>query len=490
VLWFLRWPHPEVFSYALVTTALVLVDRGRWAWAAAAIAMASWQAPPLLVVLAWTVGQAARDGWRSMILAAVPGGAVAVVPMAFSLWAFGMPSMLARASDPTLVSVRRVLELVLDPNIGMGMYAPVTLSLFVGAALWALLVRRTVSPTGQLLACLVVMMALASSTMNWNHGTAGPSRYVVWMLPLVFHGVASMRTPPGRAWRVVYRLGLAASLVTQIGVMVALGGMTPRFSYLEHSPLAQAVLRTAPQLYNPSAEIFLERSRHQEEPSPFGVFFRRGRCRKALVSARDLGLLEAACGALPDSAKRWRPVAPDDLTYVDFPARVPAVSDAGRRVAMAPWSLAAWLRLTTPRCDEPGQPLCGVVTLDVGEHTVRPGNRVRAGVRVRPVATVEGADLYLGVTLPDGHRVVRRPPGLLTISHTRHGLSRGDRSAVIGAAGRATTIPLFDVVIDPGVVAGAYEVFAVVARPAHPAQTDVELSDVLAWAVETIVVSH
>jgi hypothetical protein len=183
-------------------------------------------------------------------------------------------------------------------------------------------------------------------------------------------------------------------------------------------------------------------------------------------------------------------VAPDDLTYVDFPARVPAVSDAGRRVAMAPWSLAAWLRLTTPRCDEPGQPLCGVVTLDVGEHTVRPGNRVRAGVRVRPVATVEGADLYLGVTLPDGHRVVRRPPGLLTISHTRHGLSRGDRSAVIGAASRATTIPLFDVVIDPGVVAGAYEVFAVVARPAHPAQTDVELSDVLAWAVETIVVSH
>lgn len=44
-------------------------------------------------------------------------------------------------------------------------------------------------------------------------------------------------------------------------------------------------------------------------------------------------------------------------------------------------------------------------------------------------------------------------------------------------------------VIGPGFVAGAYEAFAVVARPATPAQSDVMLGDVLAWAVETIVVT-
>jgi hypothetical protein len=129
------------------------------------------------------------------------------------------------------------------------------------------------------------------------------------------------------------------------------------------------------------------------------------------------------------------------------------------------------------------------VTLDISEHTVRPGDRVRAVVDVRPIAMVEGTDLYLGVRLPNGHRFVRRAAGLMT-SPTRHGLSSADRSAVIGAAGHATTIPLIDIEIGPGIVGGTYEVFAVVAKPAHPTQLDVELGDVLAWAVETVLVDH
>lgn len=491
VLWFLRWPHPEVFSYALVTIGLVLVDRGRYAWAAVAIAIASWQAPPLLVVLAWSLTQAARRGWRSLILAAAPAGVVAVVPTAFSLWAFGVPSMLAgRGSSTTQVSVRRILELALDPNIGMWMYVPVTLTLFVAAAVWGLLVRRTVSPAGQLLAVLVTMMALASTTYNWNHGTEGPSRYVVWMLPIVFHGVASIPTSSARAWSAAHGPALAACLVTQIGVLAALGGMAPRFTYLEHSPLARLVLGRVPQLYNPSPEIFLERTRHEEMPSSFGVFFWRGRCRKALVTVRDLRLLEAACGALPEQAK-WRRQTdpPDDLGYVDFPKGTPRVSDAGVRAAMTPSSLAAWLALTHVPCGEPHPTPCDVVTLDLSAHRVSLGDRVRAVVRARPDALVAGADLYLGVTLPNGQRFVRRSPGFLEISATRHGLSRADRTGTLGAAGRASTIPLFDVVIGPGFVAGSYEVFAVVARPATPAQTDVALPDLLAWAVETIVVN-
>ena len=65
-----------------------------------------------------------------------------------------------------------------------------------------------------------------------------------------------------------------------------------------------------------------------------------------------------------------------------------------------------------------------------------------------------------------GGRLVRRPAGVLTISPVRHGLSRGDRSAVIGAAGHATTILL----------SGAD-------RRGAP-------GDILAWAVETILVSR
>src|SRR5262245_19014997 len=61
-LWLLRWLHPEVFSFALVTIGLVLVHRGHGALGAVAIAMASWQAPPLLVLLAWALVQVVRTG--------------------------------------------------------------------------------------------------------------------------------------------------------------------------------------------------------------------------------------------------------------------------------------------------------------------------------------------------------------------------------------------------------------------------------------------
>ena len=490
-LWFVRWAHPEVFCAALTTMALVLADGRRWVWTALVVAIASWQAPPLVVLLAWCVGRAASDGWRSPILAGLSGGAVALVPVAFSLAAFGAPSILAaHNSRVALVSPRRVLELFFDPNIGMGMYAPVAVTLTVAVALWALLVRRTCPPAAQLLAVLVAMMTLASTTMNWNHGTDGPSRYVVWMLPLVFYSVVSMRLPPGGGWRRAYGLMLVASVLTQAGILVALGGHAPRFTYVEHSPLARLLLRRVPALYNPSPEIFFERTRHREEPSPFGVFFDRDRCRKALVAVRDLDLLEAICAGVPDPVKHRRDATPlDALIYVDFPKRMPVVSAAARHAAMNPSSLAAWLALVKDRCTTPHEPPCDIVRLHVTARRVQPGDRLRADVSLGSVAIVGGAELHLGGVLPNSKHFVRGPDGVLRASGARHGLIRAERTSVVGDAGYSATV--FDVEIGPEFAAGEYEVFAILVRatPLRESELGVDLRDVVAWALETVVVT-
>lgn len=485
-LWFVPWAHTEVFSASLVTIGLVLADRRRWALAAVAFAIASWQAPPLVALLAWCLVRAASDGRRSAIVATLLGGAVAVVPVAFSLIAYGTPSILAaHSSRLVLASPRKILELWVDPNIGMWMYAPVAVSLFAAAALWALLVRRAGAPAAQLLGVLIVMMALASTTLNWNHGTAGPSRYVIWMLPLVFYGVASLQPKPRSGWRKAYALGLIASVVAQAGILVALGGRAPHFGYLEHSPLARLVLRRAPALYNPTPEIFAERTRQQEEPSPFAVFFSRGGCRKALVAVRDLDLLKAVCSRVPDSATpRHHPGPPDTLIYVDFPRAMPVASATAREAAMKPSSLRAWLALIDGPCATPS---CDVVKLDVSAQRVRRGDRLRVDVRLSPPAMAAGAELHVGVVLPDGRRRVRGLDGRMTASGIRHGLARAERSAVAGADGSSITVDIGSEIA----AAGVYEVFAVLARAASTSgsEPDVRLGDVLAWAVESVVVT-
>jgi hypothetical protein len=154
--------------------------------------------------------------------------------------------------------------------------------------------------------------------------------------------------------------------------------------------------------------------------------------------------------------------------------------------------MAAWLALTNARCDQPHRSPCDVVTLDVSRHSVDLGlsDHVRAVVRVRPVAGLETADLYVGIALPDGRRLVRDPAGVLTVRRTRHGLSRADRSERMRDAASAGTVFILDVEVGRHMPPGTYEVFAVVAKPTPEPDGEVSLADVVAWALKTVTVTQ
>jgi hypothetical protein len=331
---FVLWPHPEAFSCALVVLSLVFWREERTTAAVAMAALASVQNAPLVLLAAYLWWDTARTTARSRgaghqallgpTLALLPGA----WPFAFYLGHFGHLSLLTESGAAGLAhaSLRKTLELFCDLNLGMLPYVPLALLGAIAAPVVQVATGRRARPLLELWAVLLVMAFMCSTSINWNHGTSGPSRYTIWMLPLVFAIFVSMLEPGvakervRRAFSVLAVLALGLQALT----VIARGGLDPRLDYLRQSYLAAFVLERAPELYNPSPEIFVERTLG-EEVAIFGqtavVYAPLGRCRKALAQKRHWPDLLARCGPaarMPDFKQLAATHQRDEWVYVDY----------------------------------------------------------------------------------------------------------------------------------------------------------------------------
>jgi hypothetical protein len=320
VVWFVRWPHAEVITVASVTLALVARHRGRAVAAVLWAALASLQCPPFLLLVGVLWAEAAWRDRRVPALAKLTlAAATSLLSPLFYWWRFGTPSLLAReAASATNLSPWRALELFLDLNIGLVRAMPVTVLLFAVASIAALArIRRT--PGDAVLPLAVALMAFTTTaTDNWNHGTIGPSRYAVWLLPCVLFVVATATRPLSeRGWRAA----MAAAIVTQAAVTIAHGGPVAKPDYLEHSLPARLALRYLPALYNPSDAVFVARTTHDSSPQRrLVVYLENGRCRKALACRAEASDLLARCGSIPEGSRAFFAGPPDAnaRAYVNY----------------------------------------------------------------------------------------------------------------------------------------------------------------------------
>jgi hypothetical protein len=336
---FLLWPHPEVFSFALVSVALCLSLSGWRSLAILAAALASVQNPPLvlLVGLLWLralagmvmkgeKATAARGGIRAVLgpsLAALP----ALGPAAFFQWQFGVFNLSVRPSEAAQsLSLSRALDLIVDPNLGVFLHAPLTLLLALAGALAALAHRRPL-PAVLVFGLLPLLTFACTANSNWNNDTSGPSRYVVWMLPiLAVAAAAETGGPASRRPARVAAWALALAVATQAAAVLVRGGPVAPSDFLEHSPVARWVLERWPALYSPAPEVFVERTLGHEGPYTGPVIYRdgSGRCRKAWLQWRHAAVLEAECGPPPGAmAQRLatnarRRDVKRQWTYVDY----------------------------------------------------------------------------------------------------------------------------------------------------------------------------
>ena len=299
VLPLLRWTHPEPFAFAAAVMALALhAHAPRVAIACAAVA--SWQAPPLfvLVLLLWgrSTLPAARAGeWKAAALSTAAALPMALPP-AFFLVLFGTPNLAARQSFMSVsdLSLRRAVDLALDLDLGLLPHTPGIIVLAAVLLVAAFARGRWRDFGTQLLVTAAVAAVASTLNPNWNNATSGPSRYAIWLLPLVLWAVGSA----GRLSTAV----LAAATALQVAILAARGGPLAPVDYLRHSAAARFVFDSWPALYSPTHEIFVERTTAREDGFPPPPFVHRdgeGRCRKALLRIRYAEALEAACGPIP-----------------------------------------------------------------------------------------------------------------------------------------------------------------------------------------------
>lgn len=251
VLWYLRWPGPEVYTWSLVLMSLALATARRYGPAALCAALAATQNPSLVFLVAFIVFLALETGHPATIASTVAAGLVSFAPMVFTYAMYGYVSVFTAFGlvDLSLISPPRTASFLFDLNQGMLPYVPFLL-LSLAAVTLMIATRRDFIGLCALITIGLVILPTEATT-NWNAGGMGMARYAVWVVPMC----AWLVSQHVRSGRNVNRL-FAAVFALEVAVLAY---QSPHMNYVAETPLAAYILETAPALYNPDPEIFAER---------------------------------------------------------------------------------------------------------------------------------------------------------------------------------------------------------------------------------------
>lgn len=331
-----NWSSPECFSAAALLSAMCLYARGAPLRACLLAGLASQQNPsivfffacaPLLQWCATPCTGSLRDILRQLfgprqLTGLALGVTLLAMPPLFNLAWFGVPSIIAQNfSNPGLIGAQRLHSFFLDLNQGLLVAIP---ALAGGLLWWAARdvagppsSRRPLAMTALCAALTFALAVPALSVTNWNSGAAGMMRYGFWAaMPLAFALLWRLHAVP--RWPLP---ACALLLALQAGGMAH----AMQYSYKEFSPLAQWVLRHAPQWYHPDPEIFIERLHHVDgatDPAAIYVYRRDGQPALTLYHRGRRGIDSALCGPgrelapgnrIKESLNPWR--------YIDGPVQ-------------------------------------------------------------------------------------------------------------------------------------------------------------------------
>jgi hypothetical protein len=327
------WTSPECAGAACLLAALLLFSSGAPVAGSLLAGLAGQQIPtilfffvfaPLLLALQQDRALAAPGAAirsvlsRRNLLGLALGAAVFALPPLFNLYQFGVPNIIAKLfSDSRLVGLVRLESFYFDLNQGMILAIPAVLAALL---LWGWGRAREAHGHALVLAgCALFTLALALpalAVLNWNSGAAGVMRYAFWAaMPFLF--ALLLRLREHARWPAAL---IALVAVVQTASMVH----ATRYSFVQFSPLARALLKSAPGLYHPEPEIFAERMAGNDnyiQPGKVYVYKVDGRPVKTLVNEANPGADALLCGGgtlAPDnryteSTRGWR--------YIDGPVR-------------------------------------------------------------------------------------------------------------------------------------------------------------------------
>jgi hypothetical protein len=302
IVHFIIWPGPELMYTCFILLALIFfLNDKQWLGIIFAF-FASWQSQPLMFIPLSMIAAQTFTLWKekkmnAIALLALESLFVLVFfPNLYYLMIFGKPTPFAvtnivGASNFTL---QKVIEVITDPNIGLIFYMPIMT--LVG--LYYLITKKeSIIIKLFLFGSIVTPLFFFPAIINWNHGTAGygPTRYALYIIPfLIYYFVRNFKVSVRHSIILVLFVG------TQLFVLFFNGFfMPPLESSFKHTPYAKFILNNFPQFYNPTPEIFIERTSGKEIVIDTVIYKDNGICKKAYVLLNRSQKLINECGYIP-----------------------------------------------------------------------------------------------------------------------------------------------------------------------------------------------
>jgi hypothetical protein len=277
LIWWIDKIHGDLFTVSLLAAGCALW-RAAPGWTLGLIGIAAAQNPALMPVWAliagiagirvWRTGGLRTGGVRGVFVGAAIGGAIIAVPLAYYMTRLGVWSPLIGYTHPGAPSIRAMLSLVADANVGLLANAP----LFLAAVLvaWRPASWREWREYAIVIGAWMILLAGYAQSVNLNHGaTPGINRWTMWLMPWLLLIVAASgqatlggEASAGRARRAI--VPLVATLHVAWGIWFFRPGLPEVYRY--PSALAAWLWTHAPSWYAPAPEIFAERVSHREPP--------------------------------------------------------------------------------------------------------------------------------------------------------------------------------------------------------------------------------
>jgi hypothetical protein len=303
-----NWCSPECMSAAALLSGLILFSTGAPRVGGILAGLAAMQNPPIAAFFGfaplmhvalhhrrgtrWSASARAALGpayLQGMLATAI----LLMLPIAFSLWQFGVPSLIAKYSTtPALIGAGRLYSFFFDLNQGMIIGVPL---LMAALLLWDWRPGQRLRNGAMLALATAFSLTLAVPALaaqNWNSGANGMMRYAFWSaMPFLFAFLMRLRQSP--------RWPVAVLLAVGLGQAACMAG-AGLYGYTELSPLAKRVIEYAPAFYNPDPEIFYERVAHvdvrTDPASQIAVYETGGKAVKALYGVRNPAIDARLCG--------------------------------------------------------------------------------------------------------------------------------------------------------------------------------------------------
>ena len=322
-VYFIAWPGPDLLYLCTMLFSIYFFSQKKYLASALSATIASWHSQPLLIYALGMLGfyithivhmhydseekhitMRLHSLQLSHLLQVIFILGLLFLPYLYNLIVFGVLSPWEILQDFWTeyygfglhnASIKKLFEQLFDLNIGLFWYLPV---LFVGGG-YALIKKSVYAVSYRLLSVLIVLTAIGYQTNPaWHYGTAGygPTRHAIFILPILLLFFVKNIKPTFK-----YMLVIGAFVLTQLWVFSFNGWLTPNLlNVLSNNPYATFVLNKYPWIYNPTPEIFVDRTNHTDKDYPTSAFYlNNDLCTKAYVLRHERGKAIETCGYIP-----------------------------------------------------------------------------------------------------------------------------------------------------------------------------------------------